>query len=202
MVDLDDDRPMRKVSARRRAEQQWKMTEPWRVKEKHRRYRNILIVFAIVIGIAIYLSTTNTTTALAPNDVIAVGQTGTGQLEMHFVGCQGEGLEWIALYPTMPQITPGPFQGNAIWLAQAKGSPVVGVQQFNIGTPPQGFRNLVDLSDISQYSEAHNFWVEAVTSTRTVRFPFSKSLLGPDFVVSATGRFALPTFMQQSAHNC
>jgi hypothetical protein len=201
MVDLDDDRPMRPVSARRRAEQRWKLTEPWRVKEKHRRWRNILIVFVIVVGVAIYLSTTNSTTALAPSDVLAVGQAG-GQLQLHYVGCSGEGLESVALYATKPQTSPSTFQGNAIWIAQATGAPAVGVHQFAIGTPPPGFRNLVDLGNISQYPPGHDFWLQAVTSTRSIRFSFSKNLLSDNYVVSETGRFTLPMFLQQSAHNC
>lgn len=195
----DEEGPDRPVPARRRAEQRWRMSEPWRLRERRRRRLKIGGIAALVVAVALVLALRSPGAPVSARDAIAVAGTG-GSYRFLFYGCHGERLVDLTVFAGDPPASASLFTTGALWLVQAEGKGTTGSLQIDLGTTPSGFRTVVPFRGLP--ASAPHFTVVAQTSAQRIQFRFDRSLVAGDTVITATGRYPLQTYQHDEASVC
>jgi hypothetical protein len=194
------DRPDRPLTARRRAEQRWRLTEPWRVSEKRKRWRKITLAVVLVVAVAVVLDLSYSSSSLPGRDVAGITDSG-GRLHVFFYGCGGQRLLSIAIYNSSSALASTVTADNAIWWVETNGGGITGNLEVTVGDPPAGFHTVVAFKGLPSDGDT-DLYFEAQTNEQLVHFVFAPSVATGGYVVTSSDRMPLQQYQQQAEHLC
>lgn len=194
----DEELPDRPVPARRRAEERWRTTEPWRVRARRGRRLRIAVVLAVLIALGTFLAVRNSPTGLPLRADVGVASASGGGFEVLFSGCNGERLEQLGVYAgDLLQVSN--TSAAALWAVDANGNGPTGHVTVTLGRTPAGFRVLVPWAGLPASPPGGVFTLAVQTSIESLRIVFERDLVAGSMVVTELGRYPLAEYERDEA---